>query len=110
MLVAAVAKRLRKNVGRILLHEDVALERQPGRHFLVSLVKSIFHSVVVGRSLHNVSMSVPRVAVCASERAPDVGIDGPESHSCNFRSIENVFRKGRVVADVLLLSDYWKEA
>jgi hypothetical protein len=72
-------------------------------------VKRVLHSIAVGRALHYISMCISRVAVRASECAADIGIDGPESHPCNFGSVENVLRSGRVIPDILLLTDYRKE-
>ena len=105
MLVAAMPQRARENFRRVLLDENVALEREPGRHRLVALGEDVFHSIIRSRALHDESVGIPRVTVRASESAANVWIDGPESHPRDFRSVEDVLRERGVVANVLLLSN-----
>src|SRR5665647_2601290 len=101
MLVAALSQSSGEDIGRILLHEDVALEREPGWHLFVALGERGLHPIIVGRALHHIAMSVSRVAVGAAERAAHVRIDRPESHPRRFGTVENAAGELRVVANVL---------
>src|ERR1035437_7072900 len=102
MLVASLAKSLRKDVGRVLLDENVALEGEPRRHLFVAIRERTFHSLTVRRALHHVSMCVTRVTIGAAKRTPDVWIDRPESHTRRFGTVENALRGRRVIQNVLL--------
>ena len=110
VFVTSLAQRSRKNIGRVLLDKDVALECEPGRHLFVPLVQRVLHSIVIRCAFHDVAMCVSRVAVRASKGAADVRIYRPEAHAGDFGTVENVFREGRVIADVFLLADDWEEA
>ena len=110
MLVASVAQRPAQNFGRVVLDENVALEREPWRELRERFAECFFHPVVVRGALHHVAMCVSRVAVSASESASDVGIDRPESHPGCLRSVENALRRGAVVPNVLLYADNGEKA
>ena len=102
VLVASVTKRAAQNLGRVVLDENVALEREPGRKIGECIAQRFAHLVVTRRSLHHVAVRVPGVAVGAAERAADVGIDGPETHARRFRTVQHALRRRAVVSDVLL--------
>src|SRR2546423_7483384 len=105
MTIAAESQSSAQDLGRVLLDEDVALEREPRWQFVVRFTEFLNHFVVVGGSFHHPAMGVSGVAVSAAERAADVGIDRPESHAGGLGPVEDALRRRGVVPDVLLLAD-----
>src|SRR5689334_14050398 len=105
MAIAAEAQSSAQNLGRVFLDEDIALEGEPGRQFVICFAELLNHFMVVGSSLHHPAVGVSCVAVSAAERAADVGIDRPESHAGGLGTVEDALRRRRVVPDVLLLAD-----
>ena len=93
MPVASMPKRARENFRGVVLYEDIPLECEPWRHLLISIAENILHSIAVVRALHHVPVSVARVTIGTAERAPDIRIDRPESHSRDFRTVQNVLRR-----------------
>ncbi len=110
MFLGAVSQRASQHVGRVLLDEDAALEREPRRHRSMRRSQLLVIGIRVGVAVEHPAMRVARVAVGAAERAADVRIDRPEAHARRVGIVEHRLGHQADVADVLLLADDWQRA
>src|SRR5919109_825256 len=79
----------RERANDLLLDEDAPLECLPPMLAAVIGKFGVGQFSGVVRALDDVAMRVARVAVAATELAPDVRIQRPIVHACGRRRIEN---------------------